>query len=110
MTQHGVRERLKLWLAVGVPIMALIYVHFTAQIMMFRIDEGETAARVLDIYGKPDKTEPIMLFCDGIFAWQGACPTEHHQSYHFYKKGIDRWVVLGYDSHQRVAFKTQGRL
>ena len=103
-------EKLKIWLAVSLPILGLVYVHLKAEIMMYRLEIGESAKRVIDVYGEPDKTETTMLFCDGIFAWEGECPSQRYSLYHFYKKGIDRWVVLGYDSKGRVAFKTKGDL
>lgn len=110
MSQASISERLKIWLAVCLPILFMAYVHLQAQIMMYRIEHGDLASRVTHIYGQPDKTERTMLFCDGIFKWEGDCPTQRHSLYHFYKTGIDRWVVFGYDAEHRVVFKTSGDL
>lgn len=110
LKQAATKERVKLWLAILLPILGLVYVHISAHIMMYRIKFGMSEAEVLQIYGKPDKTDKEMLFCDGIFAWQGDCPNQRHQHYQFYKKGIDRWVIFGYDVEHRVAFKTLGDL
>ena len=108
--QTPTKERVKLWLAIALPILGLVYVHISAHIMMYRLKPGMSAVQVTRIYGKPDKTDTQMLFCDGIFEWNGDCPKQSHQRYDFYKKGIDRWVIVGYGAEQRIEFKTLGDL
>ena len=104
------KDRFKVFAAVTLPILGLVYVHAAAHIMFYRIDLGMHESTVERIYGTPEKNEATMLFCERIFEWSGDCPQDTHGSYQFFKKGIDRWVVVGFDSEHRVAFKTIGSL
>lgn len=128
------KEQFKVYAAIILPILALVYVHAAAHIMFYRIELGMHEREVERIYGAPDKNEATMIFCERIFEWSGECPPDSSldsdpnadpdadqdpakglaqqplSSYQFFKKGIDRWVVIGFDSEHRVAFKTIGSL
>lgn len=95
---------------ISIPILAFIYVHFESHIVYHRIELGMSNSSVAQKFGSPDRREPTMLFCEKIFDWTGECPSAPHAEYQFFRTGIDRWVVVGFNRHGLVSFKSIGKL
>ena len=79
-------------------------------ILFHRVELGALRSHITESFGQPDRTEQSMLFCEEIFAWTGDCPDSPHHIYHFYRTGIDRWVVIGFDQNGYARFKAKGSL
>ena len=95
---------------IGLPVLAFIYIHAESHILYHRISLGMSEFELVDKFGPGDRQEPTMLFCERIFHWTGECPDNPLNSYRFYRTGIDRWVVVGFDQHGAAAFKSIGKL
>lgn len=91
-------------------LMLIIYVHISVYIDFYRLKLGASADHASRLLGEPDKQEAQMLFCDGYFSWTGECPTVEAKEYWFFKRGIDRWLVLGFDSDGQVIFRSIGKI
>ena len=104
------RDNLKVLVAVTLPVLAFVYVHVRSYWLFAQIELGSAKEVVTATMGEPDKDESHMLFCDGFFEWDGECPTQHIPSFSFYRRGLDRWIVVGFDVRNQVVFRTMGDL
>ncbi|MGR8949289.1 MAG: hypothetical protein ACU84Q_14685 [Gammaproteobacteria bacterium] len=98
------------YLAVFLPLLAFAYVHLEMHILYGRIAIGTHHTEITGKFGEPDRIEGSMLFCEDIFEWTGDCPDTNLARYDFYRTGIDRWVVIGFDDSGKAAFKSKGSL
>ena len=103
-------RRWPLSLVIALPILAFIYVHMESHIVYHRVKIGMSSADISNMFGTPERLESTMLFCEKIFQWTGDCPTMRYHEFQFFRTGIDRWVVIGFDEQAVVRFKTLGKL
>ena len=104
------KRQIPVYLAIGLPLLAFIYVHLEMHILFHRVELGALQTSIEDRFGQPDRVEQSMLFCEDIFDWSGECPTTMEGDYYFYRTGIDRWVVIGFDQEGYTRFKAKGSL
>ena len=86
-----------------------MYIHVRAPIVFNGVEIGMSRAEVIEHLGNSVRTEREMIFCAHYFLWSGACPRVSQISeFFFYKFGIDRWIVVGFDERSIFIFRIMG--